>query len=259
MLVLSRRAEQQVVFPHLGIRISVLQVKGQLVKLGVDAPQEVRILRSELVDESDSLPRVAGDKRSCSASEHALRNELNLLHLKIQALQYRVDRGDQVDAEQALQTLLNEFSAIDHTFDTAGNSPPNRAMGRPLRLLVVEDSDNERQLMAYVLAAHGFDVQVAPDGLTALSQLELNSQLPDCVLMDMQMPYANGLETLCQIRSSEELKHLLVFAVTGSKRDVSSEPIAHSWDGWFAKPLDVKALVNRLERVVDHGPQPQTV
>ncbi len=259
MLVLSRRAEQHIVFPHLGIRVNVLQVKGQLVKLGVDAPKSVRVLRSELNDQGCSPPAGSQIGNRSELSEHQLRNELNLLTLKIQALQHRIDRGDRVDTDTALQTVLDGFSAIDHSFDAPIAATPSGTLGRPLRLLVVEDSDNERQLMAYLLASHGFDVQVAPDGLAALSQLELASVLPDCVLMDMQMPYASGLETLYQIRTNDQLKHLLVFAVTGSKRDESSEPIAHSWDGWFSKPLDVKALVDRLQRVVELGRIPVEV
>lgn len=242
MLILSRRAEQQIVFPHLGIRVNVLQVKGQLVKLGVEAPKAVRVIRSELAHKpSDTVGETPHDRQG----DHELRNALNLLNLKIQALQARIDRGEDLAADEVLDSLLARYSAMDHAFDATPALP--QAFGRPGRLLVVEDCDNERQLMAYLLASHGFDVEVAPDGLAALSQLQAADRLPDFVLMDVEMPGSGGLETLMQIRSNEALRDLQVFAVTGTARDPGNEPVGHGWDGWFRKPLDVSALVGRLK------------
>ena len=50
MLVLSRRSEEQIVFPELGITVEVLRIKGNVVRLGIKAPDSVRILRGELHD-----------------------------------------------------------------------------------------------------------------------------------------------------------------------------------------------------------------
>lgn len=48
MLVLSRRPEETIVFPELGITVEVIRTKGNTVRLGIKAPEEVRILRGEL-------------------------------------------------------------------------------------------------------------------------------------------------------------------------------------------------------------------
>lgn len=48
MLVLSRRKDESIVLPELGITIEVIRVKGNKVRLGIKAPDSVRILRSEL-------------------------------------------------------------------------------------------------------------------------------------------------------------------------------------------------------------------
>lgn len=48
MLVLSRRANEEVTFPELGISLKVIQVKGSTVRLGIKAPREIRVLRGEL-------------------------------------------------------------------------------------------------------------------------------------------------------------------------------------------------------------------
>jgi len=246
MLVLSRRAQQQIVFPHLGIRLSVLQVKGRLVKLGIEAPDSVSVLREELTLDGEPVSPGMSGVTAEKHLDHQRRNELNLLSLRLESVQRRIDRGELLDAQEALDSLLNKFSAIDHELDDDRREHRLLKQGRPIRLLVVEDSDNERQLMAYLLAERGFDVQVARDGVEALEQLQVAQFQPEFILMDMQMPCSDGLQTLLQIRADERLRCLKVFAVTGMARDYDNEPLAHSWDGWFQKPLNVSALVDTL-------------
>jgi carbon storage regulator len=54
MLVLSRRVAEQICIPELGITLEVISIKGNTVRLGIDAPPEIRILRSELLDQRES-------------------------------------------------------------------------------------------------------------------------------------------------------------------------------------------------------------
>ena len=74
MLVLSRRVNEKIVLPNLGVTVEVIEVKGKRVRLGITAPDNVRIARQELLidmpcepdrhtDLSDShfdLPQMAG-------------------------------------------------------------------------------------------------------------------------------------------------------------------------------------------------------
>ena len=53
MLVLSRGKNQGIRFPGLGVSVEILEVAGNKVKVGVDAPMEVRILRDELLQEDE--------------------------------------------------------------------------------------------------------------------------------------------------------------------------------------------------------------
>ena len=55
MLVLSRRVKQKFLFPHLGIKISILGTSGKAVRLGIDAPQNVRVIREELGQALDDI------------------------------------------------------------------------------------------------------------------------------------------------------------------------------------------------------------
>ena len=57
MLVLSRKRDQEVCLPGLGVTIKVLEVKGNKVRLGFDAPEDIHVLRGELSDFHQPMPR----------------------------------------------------------------------------------------------------------------------------------------------------------------------------------------------------------
>jgi carbon storage regulator CsrA len=61
MLVLSRSKTEKIVFPGLGITIEILGVSGNRVRVGVDAPRDIQVLRSEVVGEN--LCHDIGQKR----------------------------------------------------------------------------------------------------------------------------------------------------------------------------------------------------
>lgn len=249
MLVLSRRVEQGIVFPQLGITLRILQIRGKIAKVAIVAPACIQVLRDEIAAQherdEDALPaKVAATD---SDQEHLRRNQLNLLQLRVDAIQSRIDHGDVEAAEGMLQSLLKgRFSLHAHTPKSTTRLSPSSA-DAPIRLLVVEDSDNERGLMVYLLASQGFVVRVARDGNEAFQQLNSGGSVPDFILMDIQMPLADGAETLRRLRRDPRFASVPVFAVTGSPRRTEEEPATGGWDGWFQKPVDVASLVARIQ------------
>ena len=59
MLVLTRRADQKIVFPSVGITVDVLRVKGNVVKIGIQAPPDVQVLRHEIAGDLATVERIA--------------------------------------------------------------------------------------------------------------------------------------------------------------------------------------------------------
>ena len=51
MLVLSRKQNESIVLPELGVEIEIIRVKGNTVRLGIKAPQKIKVLRKELIDD----------------------------------------------------------------------------------------------------------------------------------------------------------------------------------------------------------------
>ncbi|MBV8649495.1 PAS domain S-box protein [Paludibacterium sp.] len=124
-----------------------------------------------------------------------------------------------------------------------------------LRVLVVDDSETNREVAEHILKSEGAHVARAEDGLAALAVLEMHGADIDVVLMDMQMPLMDGYEATRQIRALPALKRLPVVALTAgafkSQRDMA---LAAGVDDFVAKPFEVSQLVSVLTRLTGLAP-----
>jgi CheY-like chemotaxis protein/sRNA-binding carbon storage regulator CsrA len=247
MLVLSRRPGQKVVFPSLGIAIEVLRTSGTVTRLGVEAPDNVPVLRDELVTQQNEFagaglvtPLSLDDRQQ----QHARRNKLNRLMLKLQLLQAQLEHGQSDDPEHHLAEVISELTELEHsTVDVVVQSVAPR-------VLLVEDQANERELLATCLRLGGIDVATASNGREAFDYLH-EHELPDLVLLDMLMPDVDGPAFVKSVRDDIRLQNLRVFAVSGlSRSDFASNPLAV--DGWFSKPVRVDALLQAVR--AEHKP-----
>jgi carbon storage regulator CsrA len=243
MLVLARKENQRILFPHLGISVEVLHIAGNTVSVGVEAPQSVRVLREEVAKREgiDMPAEVEAQRRA----RHALRNRLQVATLALNVLQKQIDAGKWDDAQSTLEHTLEEFSTLDEIAAAdhkAQHGPPPKR-----RALLVEDNANERELLAGLLRMSGYEVDVAEDGVAAMSSLDRSE--PDIVLLDMQMPGMDGRETLRAIRRHPAHRNLKVFAVTGADRSAfDDKQDERGFDRWFAKPLNPRRFVAELEQ-----------
>lgn len=247
MLVLSRKSAEEIVFPALGVTVRVLRTSANGVKLGIEAPKHLQVLRGELASCDDLISTI----RSLSSTfcSHELRNRLNALILKLELLRRAEARG-LTDADLPLiESATSALTDLDQKFvqlvdpDTHSDIAPSQK----LRLLVVDDDANERELLVAVLSMHGFEVTGAQDGVDAIEQLN-RSTLPNAVLLDLQMPRLCGEETLRCIRSDKRLNTLKVIGISGSspRMQVLPDGLA-GFDAWFSKPLQLEKLVHLLD------------
>lgn len=253
MLVLSRKQNQSVVFPTLGIRVDILRVAGKTVSVGVDAPKEIQILRNELSAGATTPQASASNVSIDQAKEnHALRNRMNKANLAMRLLQKQLDAGRIEEAEESLALALQTFDQMEKNCASAGVTSDLAAFGsgasegtQRKRALLVEDDPNERMLLASYLRASGFDVDTAEDGQAALDYLAKNK--PDAVVMDMEMPRLNGIKCVEEIRSDEQFDELKLFVVSGMDKAAAKVPVGdRGVQGWFRKPLRPEELVLEL-------------
>ena len=263
MLVISRRENERFLFPNLGIAIQVIKVAGKAAKIGVEAPREIRVLREELVDDSDAnqLPEVFAGLEAAMPNtlKHDFRNRLNPISLGIQVVQQMIEKGRLDEIEPVLGKVVNSLKKLDG--ELLGDATQPMAAQRLAQVLadtklddeklalVVDDNANERSLMTALLELSGYSVVVVEDGQAALDYLEQSFQAPDFVLLDMNMPRKNGAETISEIRRNPDFKGLKVFAVSGSDQQDMNVPVGpEGVNRWFTKPLDARQLVVEMDR-----------
>lgn len=118
------------------------------------------------------------------------------------------------------------------------------------RALVVDDAADIRLLAELVLSMEGFKVTSVGSGAEAL-QLLVGGELPDIVLLDVQMPDIDGWETLSRLRADSRTAELPVVLCTvkGLPED-SLRGWTLGCDGYLGKPFDITDLVRELRQVL---------
>jgi signal transduction histidine kinase/DNA-binding response OmpR family regulator len=119
---------------------------------------------------------------------------------------------------------------------------------KKLHVLLAEDNAVNRKLATRLLEKHGHRVTVANNGREALAALDEDNF--DLVLMDVQMPEMDGFETTSAIRFREQStgRHLPIVAMTAhAMRDDRERCLAAGMDGYIAKPIRAKELIDVLE------------
>ena len=116
-------------------------------------------------------------------------------------------------------------------------------------ILVVEDNDKNRKLVRDVLTFKGYQVIEAENGEDGVRLAK--ERLPKLILMDIHLPGIDGIEALRRLRADESTRAIPVLAVTASAMDRDRRQImAAGFDGYQAKPLNVKEFVAAVERLV---------
>ncbi len=115
------------------------------------------------------------------------------------------------------------------------------------RILVVEDNEKNMRLFRDVLEAKGYRVLEATGGVTAIEMA--SEQLPDLVLMDIQLPDVDGIEALRLLRADDRTATIPVIALTAQAMHGDRERfLAVGFDDYVSKPVDIADLARTVER-----------
>ncbi|HAT51348.1 MAG: response regulator [Nitrospirae bacterium] len=113
------------------------------------------------------------------------------------------------------------------------------------QILLVEDNEINRMVALEALSLAGLKTHIAINGVEALNILE--QQQMDGVLMDVQMPVLDGLQTTQIIRNRLELTHLPIIAMTAGVQGEEKEKCLHAgMNDYIGKPLDYETLLKKL-------------
>lgn len=119
-------------------------------------------------------------------------------------------------------------------------------------LLAVEDEPRNSALLEAILGRAGYRLAVAGD--LAEARTMLAGMTPDLVLLDRHLPDGDGLDLIATIRDDERLGHVPILLVSASvlPRDQRAA-LEAGCDGFLAKPVRVKPLVDEVRRLLDQG------
>ncbi|MFG0319461.1 MAG: sigma-54-dependent transcriptional regulator [Planctomycetota bacterium JB042] len=114
------------------------------------------------------------------------------------------------------------------------------------RLLLVDDEETQREMLASILGRAGYEVEAAADGRAALERLEAATF--DLVLSDQRMPGLDGLELLRRVRATPGAPPVILMTAFGS---VSSavEAMKHGAADYLTKPFEKEELLLVLDKV----------
>jgi carbon storage regulator CsrA len=239
MLVLSRKKNEKIVVPTLGVTIEVIAVSPSTVKIGISAPPDVDVARAELPRRKTEW---ADDPMN--RLRRMLRERLRVTGVGLAELRRQLDAGQTDDAHRTLDSLADDVRLLVRRLESENRSQPPT----PVKALLVEDDAGERRLLASYLRNAGLDVDTAGDGADALDHLH-TSVRPDVVLLDMGLPRCDGAATLRAIRHDPACRDVKVFAVSGHRPE-EYHLTADLIDGWFCKPVDPEELVKKIDRAL---------
>lgn len=117
-------------------------------------------------------------------------------------------------------------------------------------VLVVEDNRQNLELVEFLLSDAGFRVRTAVDAKEA--RRALDREVPDVVLMDMQLPGTDGLSLVSELREREGLVGLPIVALTAhALRGDRERFLEGGCDGYISKPIDVATFADTVRSYLD--------
>jgi CheY-like chemotaxis protein len=127
----------------------------------------------------------------------------------------------------------------------------SQASARKRRLVVVEDRQEIRDVLADLLIDDGFEVSTAADGVRGLELIL--SQPPDAALLDIGLPGIDGYELARRLRAQPSTANLPLLAMTGYGRaEDQKRAVDAGFDTHLVKPVNVEEVLATLARLGIH-------
>jgi CheY-like chemotaxis protein len=118
-----------------------------------------------------------------------------------------------------------------------------------MKILYVEDNDDNIYMLEKRLKRAGFTVMIARDGAQGVAMAA--AELPDLILMDLGLPVLDGWEATRRIKAAPQTKHIPVIALTANAMTGDREKaIAAGCDDSDTKPVDLPRLLGKIQALV---------
>ena len=119
----------------------------------------------------------------------------------------------------------------------------------PKKILVVEDTEDNRQILRDLLGMAGYDMVEAHDGAEGVAMAA--EHRPDLILMDIQMPVMDGYEATRQIKANPALKAIPIVAVTSYALSGDEQKTRDAGcDAYIAKPYSPRQMLAKVREIL---------
>ncbi len=113
-------------------------------------------------------------------------------------------------------------------------------------ILIVDDEPKNITLVRDLLQVNGYSTNEATDGKQGVDLARAN--IPDLILMDIQMPEMDGIEATGILKKDAATKHIPILALSSYAMMGDKERILKAGcDGYLSKPLDIKEFLNTVD------------
>lgn len=117
------------------------------------------------------------------------------------------------------------------------------------RLLLVEDEEDIAFILRFLLERHGYTVDHAADGRAALERL--GAAVPDLVLMDVMLPYHDGIELVERLRATPGWQSVPVLMLSAKAREADIvRALELGADDYVTKPFQPEEVLARIRRLL---------
>jgi CheY-like chemotaxis protein len=124
-----------------------------------------------------------------------------------------------------------------------------------MKILYVEDNEDNVYMLERRLKRAGFDVLVARDGAEGVAAALAHR--PALILMDLGLPVLDGLAATLQIKAAPATKHIPVIALTANAMTGDREKaLAAGCDDFDTKPVDLPRLLEKIQALAPKGTAP---
>jgi CheY-like chemotaxis protein len=123
------------------------------------------------------------------------------------------------------------------------------------KILLVEDNEMNRDMLARRLTRRGYDVVIAVDGAEGVAKAR--SDAPDLILMDMNLPVVDGWEATRLLKAALETQAIPIIGLTAHAMSGDREKvIAAGADDYDIKPIEIERLLGKMQSLLSKVTMP---
>lgn len=113
------------------------------------------------------------------------------------------------------------------------------------KVLIIEDNEQNRYMLKFLLKSKGYEVYESAEGLTGVEMAK--EILPDFILLDIQLPEMDGYEVASRLRKTEKLKETPIIVVTSYAMPGDREKAIESGaTGYIEKPINPDTFIDQM-------------